>query len=359
MNAHTIVIFASASNYILIEEGDTRDSDKIYRFGYFLPALILITGCYRISLIKNDVYKAKIEKLINDQILAAGGPQNNATKCLQYLTPFYSDEEVIKSLAGLDMFLNKFIKNQYARARVGTIVTRYRDCSALLTLSFITDMVGFGAIDFSRWMFVPELSNQYNRIMMCGQDISNEFSYMPYMTCMRLSEKSPYSATVNSAMHLFSHAIGSAMMLTRSINAAFIPCNNQQGVLENAILFFYAQRKTLGYTPQFYTAEEKPEVDKILKRLADVSKAVASNADPSDERAREEGSEGFVAPTGLIVELAEEPKTKDGLAWFEWIAEYKCQTPSEITDMVYTRLAAIKKSTGGYDRRSTIPYRDC
>lgn len=327
-------------------QGQAASGDGL-EINEILPALILITGCYRISLIKNDVYKAKIEKLINEQILAAGGPMNNATKCLQYLTPFYSDEEIIKCLAGLDMFLNKFIKNPYARARVGTIVTRYRDCSALLTLSFITDMVGFGAIDFSRWLFVPELSNQYNRIMMCGQDVSNEFSYMPYMTCMKLSEKSPYSATVNSAMHLFAHAIGSAMMLTRSINAAFIPCNNQQGVLENAILFFYAQRKTLGYTPQFYSASEKGEVDKILKRLADISRAVGSTADPSGERETAEGSEGFASPSQIVVELAKEPPTRDGLAWYKWIVEYKCQTPPEITDLVYTRLSSIKTPREG------------
>lgn len=44
----------------------------------------------------------------------------------------------VKVMSVVDMFLNEFPYHAFAQARVGTIVTRFKDCSALISTRTIT-----------------------------------------------------------------------------------------------------------------------------------------------------------------------------------------------------------------------------
>lgn len=116
----------------------------------------------------------------------------------------------MRMAAVLDMFLSRFPEHIYSKVRFFTVSTRYRDCAALGDLRFVTKILGLSLQELAQWIWCPEIADDIERILKPGEEIDNRASYTPYLASMRLSNKSPYSATVNCSFNLFVLAIGCA-----------------------------------------------------------------------------------------------------------------------------------------------------
>lgn len=279
------------------------DRDKL---GY----LILITGCYRIWSERNKFQQDKLKGLINAQAINAGLRGDLVTTCLSALSYVYNDSELIKLFAGMDMFHNMFPNSEYAPTRENTIITRYKDCGILSSLSYITDLMQISTDDFKHWILTSSLRDDYNRINVPHQEVSDPYSYMPYMMSLRFSVNCPYSASSNPSMHFYLHLIGCAALQPRSINAVMLDPCGVQAILQNAILFYYANRRFVKSSP--------------------ISKPGTSAS-----------AEGTEDPTPL----ANEPKTRDAREWLAFLeTRFKGRIPEHIQRTVHKKWIAIKDS---------------
>jgi hypothetical protein len=112
------------------------------------------------------------------------------------------------------------ISNQFAEARVGTLIFRFKDCVALVELDYVKNITGWTLPTVAQWMWVKKVANKLDRINKTGQEFDQADSYYPFMMELRLCEKSAVSATVNQNMHYF--VIGTTLGFDRSKNARMI-----------------------------------------------------------------------------------------------------------------------------------------
>lgn len=142
-------------------------------------------------------------------------------------------------VAAYDMFLNKFRDHQHSLMRFGTISARYKDCSALLSIPFFQTVMGMPLDEALQWVFVENVALDIIRLIHKGQEIGKVDSYMPYLTELALTPKSPYSALVNPSFHNFCQMVGAFSFEPRSLNAILFNTNNLQNIRANALIVSY------------------------------------------------------------------------------------------------------------------------
>lgn len=184
----------------------------------------------------------------------------------------YQDEELIKLFAVLDMYFNMFLKSKYAKLRVGKIVLSYKDCSALALAAHGATVMQKTTRGFARWLMTDALRKDLFRINVPYQEVSIPYSYMPYFMPLKLSEKSPYSASANPSLHMFVHLVGCAYGVKRSINAIFVTPEGIKSILSNVYLCVYAHSRMGDLGAQHYGKSDEATVNSITtfyKKLAE------------------------------------------------------------------------------------------
>jgi hypothetical protein len=61
------------------------------------------------------------------------------------------------------------ISNQFAEARVGTLIFRFKDCVALVELDYVKNITGWTLPTVAQWMWVKKVANKLDRINKTGQ----------------------------------------------------------------------------------------------------------------------------------------------------------------------------------------------
>ena len=136
--------------------------------------------------------------------------------------------------------------------RFGTLTSRFKDCSNLLTASHIITNLGLtGPAVLGQWMYVAK---DFARLMKDEEEVDNEYSYMPYLSDFGISKRSPYSCTVNSECQTWANIVCTLDGSTRSINARMIGETNGNNIMANAILMANAIRSNFAMQVQFYSA---------------------------------------------------------------------------------------------------------
>lgn len=154
--------------------GDLMPMDEIVKY------VIALCSLYRLAQITRPDYRDQVTENVNKILATLGGNQldiGNATleyqKWLAY-TPY------TRMMAVIDMFLNEFLTHRFAQARLGTIVTRFKDCSALLSSKLIMDTLGLGFDEFALWIWTKRCADQYERVLKGGEEMDNPRSYAMY-----------------------------------------------------------------------------------------------------------------------------------------------------------------------------------
>lgn len=121
------------------------------------------------------------------------------------------DANFRKLCAAIDMFLFRFSLNPYAVIRWGTVVCRYKDCSALNSLHYFAGLIGKEVHTASLWFWNQSLFSEINNLMEEPTESQDPYSYFAYFMDLGLSNKSPYSAVYNPNVHMFFHVFGSIL----------------------------------------------------------------------------------------------------------------------------------------------------
>lgn len=233
-------------------------------------ALMLIALCmYRLAKPIMPEYKTVLMTKIDNQ-LATLQPNKWKIAALQGMCSAWgSDEDYCKLVAAFDMFINKFSNCEYALVRIGTVGSRFRDCSALTSCEYITKLLGITPEEFCDWVFTSQVGEEIERMMRDGQEIGKADSYMPYLIDMGLSQRSPFSARTNSCVHLFIHMIGAFLGTQRSRKARLFSDAGQAMIVQNAAICAYAFSK-ISHLGKYFTPDgEEIVLDTIAKDTTD------------------------------------------------------------------------------------------
>jgi hypothetical protein len=76
----------------------------------------------------------------------------------------------IIAMAALDMFFVKFPKNVYSEAKIGTLITRFKDCVALVELDYIRNIIAWTMPKIAKWFWFKNLNDDLDRTNKPGQE---------------------------------------------------------------------------------------------------------------------------------------------------------------------------------------------
>lgn len=195
-------------------------------------------------------------------------------------------------------------------------------------------MVCLGATlpELALWIWVGPVANDFERILRANQEIDKRDSYMPYIASMRLSNKSPYSATANTNLHNFVHAFGCANARERSINAKKVGDASIAEITANVAVIHYVCGTRHNLRPEY-------------NRGADTDLALPPIV---EARERDNGEEMDVEADGESTVLEEmlrqdEPADNQPHSWWKFIRRNKSVVPAYMMRTLYMawRLNAV------------------
>ncbi len=131
------------------------------------------------------------------------------------------DPDLKKIFAAIDMFLTKFDDHEWSFIRAGTLISRYKQCMGLLDLFFADSAFYLPRGEILQWIFLDPIADQIVKMHETEDEIEI-FSYLPYCVDLEIVGKSPFSATVNDAVHNWTHILGSLSGLDRSRKASVV-----------------------------------------------------------------------------------------------------------------------------------------
>lgn len=180
----------------------------------------------------------------------------------------------IKMMVVVDMYLNEFATHPFSLIRLGTIVTRFKDCSMLVACNYVAETLGMTFPELAQWIWTSTCAKQYYRVLLRGQEVEEPRSYAMYFMELGLSAKSPYLAVLNKDLHLFVHTVGVSLGARRLINARIIGTPDLTNLLINALISSAVVQAVAAFTKQYNTAPppsapaELPEgIDEIMVEL--------------------------------------------------------------------------------------------
>lgn len=94
------------------------------------------------------------------------------------------------------MFLVEFPSDDRSRLRLCTIGARYKDCSALVGVEYLRKLINVEFGELFLWIWTAGIADDMRRVFKKPEQLTVMHSYLPYISSMKLAEKSPYSATV-------------------------------------------------------------------------------------------------------------------------------------------------------------------
>jgi hypothetical protein len=277
---------------------------------YDLSLLIYITGVFRLSTIQHNEYMERVLPKIDSKLKANAFPYNLKATSGRDNKTWGSNKNFIMSMAALDMFFVKFPNNAYSEAKIGTLITRFKDCGALMETEFIRDITSWTLTAIAQWSWVKKLADDLDRTNKADQEFDKIDSYSPYMMPLGLCEKSAVSATANKNLHYFTHVIGASLGSERSKHAIMIGDCDTTNLRANAVVLLYAMKFRNVFEMQ-YTADGKP-----------------LNFEKAENEDFGEGDKDTP------------PSDHNAESWFVWMADKNFHVP----DYMYTNLVAYWKS---------------
>lgn len=175
------------------------------------------------------------------------GEEIQSNQVYGHYKSWLSYQPYIKMMACVDMFLNEFPFHPYAQARIGTIISRFKDCSVLLSTYLTTKYLGLSFTEFAPWIWNRSAAVQFARVVRGGEEMDNSRSCAMYFRDFFLSEKSPYSTQLNPDLHLFYHTIGVSGSVLRCSHARFVGNPEVNAIIANAQIVHFV----FGELPKF------------------------------------------------------------------------------------------------------------
>jgi len=253
--------------------------------------VLFLLGISRVN--ENIKYDGYTTKLYNNLMALVKGLTGKAVVAQGHTSfrVWTMDRDFLKMIAGIDMFYHHFPKSTWAQIRFGTVMSRYRNCTARASLIHLYQETGLKGPEIQSWILSDPIADDYERIMKDGEELNVETSYAPYLSDMGLSVRSPYSATACPSLHTWCHMVGVYLGSVRSQNAKSPGDTAKFVIRANAALMGYALRKNTNIKPAY--VDQKPGEAKEKKELT-LNTLEVTDLTPKD------------------------PPSNDGKAWYDY-----------------------------------------
>lgn len=233
--------------------------------------VIAIGGVYRFNYTTlMDQYKRTLVDKMN-KLLGKRQTEMKFSLNVKHFASWMSSVNYTKMCAFMDMYCNEFPRHIFAKARFGTICTRYKDCTALLTIPYILETLGIDLPRLSVWLWVPSVKKELIRLMKPGQEMNLPRSYAMYFIELQLANKSPYSSTLNNTIHTISHLIGAGRAQKRSVHARYIGSPDYESCAANAAVILFAHGAYTNLQPLFMPEGLGPEGSYTATEVDDIT----------------------------------------------------------------------------------------
>lgn len=120
---------------------------------------LYILSIYRMIHSNLAEYRGLLQKRITEQMKAITSSATEMTEVVDIYIGWENNREYKILVSAYDMFFHRFPKHQYANMRVGTTGARFKDCSALMSLGYIMQVLGMKkAAEVLDWVFVEQMT---------------------------------------------------------------------------------------------------------------------------------------------------------------------------------------------------------
>ncbi|AEJ07644.1 putative nucleoprotein [Oak-Vale virus] len=276
-------------------------------------------------------YRGKLETTISEFLAAMIPDRPQLTGRGAIAGRWVQDRNFCRLVAMLDLFFREKKDHDYAVIRMGTIASRYRECTGLTSLTHLARLTGDPIERAICWVFQQDVARQVINLITPGQEITNFRGLTPYIADLGISRRSPYSSGINPEWHVFCHAIGVFMGNRRSIDARYLEAKDESTIMQNAGLVAYVCRHRTNLVQAFG------------------SRSRVRTHRQNDVRVRGGGLNPFLDDDAILEEEADVglPNVKDPEAWYDFLKMRNFQMPIEIVEYMRERATALTQTRTG------------
>ena len=222
--------------------------------------MFILSVC-RIGRVQNDDYKEKLKLKIVAQMKHLGFTPTNYPADIVFDT-WQQNPNYNKLIASYDMFFCKFPKHDRSYLRVCTINSRMRDCSALMSLEYIKNLLNMeDDSDILDWIYTNQMADEICNMIKESEEYNVPDSYFSYQADLMLVNKAYYSNTKSLQTHLFIHSIGTLSKSGRSRNARHVSDINSLNFVQNAKIVAYAFATRFEFSKPFQEKDGPKDPD--------------------------------------------------------------------------------------------------
>ncbi|QDW81034.1 nucleoprotein [Blanchseco virus] len=250
-----------------------------------LNAIYLITCLYRISLLKHrgamDSYISEVKtrlKTLGATLMTAGmmscfdtTPSGIEAWCV--------NPPLRKIMAAIDMFLTRANVGPLSPVKVGTIVSRGRDCGAWSDLLRLQETLGMETQGALAWILSPTVIKEIEQMANQKEEMWDFYGYFYYLSDMGLSKKSPYSSGANPGMHFLCNTIAFFLGAKAAPNTLWIEAPKLATLLNSALLTAYALRAPEELRPIY---SENAEQEALITKIAEKQEGASGETESED-----------------------------------------------------------------------------
>nr|QYV43065.1 MAG: nucleoprotein [Mononegavirales sp.] len=237
--------------------GDAKTEGNLYQ------DLVVCLSIVRVGREQNVAGKAILQTKLDEAVRAGmAGDVSAFLSSVNVLT----DLNLFKLMAAVDMLLFTRKESSYPLLRLGTVITRYRDCTFLSEVSLMEEHSQMKVAEACTWILSPMVGLELSKTFKTGQETSNPESYMPYMMDLGLVMRSPYSSSENPKFHTWVHIVGVLQGKDRSKKAAVLGQSLIGRIFKAAALAAYRWTTSDDLAQVFGTATDKNQQETIGDR---------------------------------------------------------------------------------------------
>ncbi|AHX81838.1 nucleocapsid [Sunguru virus] len=310
VNPFSMVDVAMSGEFVSNSSEQADAKDDIWMVMY-------IVAQYRIGRASLPEYRNQIIQAGNRLMTSLSSDAESLETGIAFCDQWVADANFCKIMACLDMFFNRFKKNQFAVCRFGTIVARFKDCAALLGLNHFTELCNDDLRTGLKWVFCEVISKNITSLSEPNQEVDNPLSYTPYMIEFQISRLSPYSTTNNPAFHLFIHAMGSFLLNKRSVDARFLQSSGTINIISNAGLLAFIMFNRMDWK-LIYADDRTTNLKKPLT---------------TDEDSDNGGSD--------VEQDDDLPEGRNPIDWFRWMEQRDFKLPGQVLSFMKDQAGRI------------------
>lgn len=212
---------------------------------------LYILCIYRLSRVVNDAYRRDLQGRIELQLESEGGKGMSLDGTSNLYAGWGKNRGYLKMVAAIDMFLHYFRDHEDGILRMGSLVSRFRDCAGLLSFGYAQSILNLEPADLMDWVFITQMGDEVDRVGVKDQEIGDRYSYFPYQSDLGLVLRSAYSSNANPYLFHWIHLIGALLGHKRSIHARFTFEGSYSDICLNAVLVFWVFSRGGELSPQF------------------------------------------------------------------------------------------------------------